>query len=157
MKIKLLFIGKTDEIWLKEAIEKYYKRIENYLPIEMEIIPDIKNSKNMSVEKQKEEEGKLILKKVDKQDRVVLLDEKGKEKTSIQMSDFLQKKMNSGIKTLTFIVGGPYGFSQEIYQNFPDKLSMSKLTFSHQMIRLILVEQLYRSMTILNNEPYHHL
>lgn len=156
MKIRLLFIGKTDEAWLSESVEKYYKRITNYLPIQIDIIPDLKKAGKISIDKQKEEEGKLILKNIDRQEYAILLDDKGKERTSLELSDFLQKKMNSGIKILTFIIGGPYGFSKEVYETIPEKISLSKLTFSHQMVRLLLIEQIYRSMTILHNEPYHH-
>lgn len=156
MKIRILLIGKTDEAWLIEAIDKYFKRINNYLSIQFDIIPDLKKAGKISIEQQKEEEGKLIIRSIEKQEFVILLDDKGKERTSLELSDFLQKKMSAGIKTLTFVIGGPYGFSPEVYKTFPEKISLSKLTFSHQMVRLLLLEQIYRSMTILNNEPYHH-
>jgi 23S rRNA (pseudouridine1915-N3)-methyltransferase len=156
MKIKLLFVGKTDEAWLKEAIEKYFNRLKNYLPVEMHIIPDIKNRNKLSIDQQKIQEGNLILKHIDKSEHVLLLDEKGRSYTSLEFSDFIQKKMNSGIKTLTLVIGGPYGFSLEVYQQIKQKISLSSLTFSHQMIRLLLVEQLYRAFSIINNEPYHH-
>jgi 23S rRNA (pseudouridine1915-N3)-methyltransferase len=156
MKIRILLIGKTDEAWLIEAIDKYFKRINNYLTIQIDIIHDLKKAGKISIEQQKEEEGKLIIRSIEKQEFVILLDDKGKERTSLELSDFLQRKMSAGIKTLTFVIGGPYGFSPEVYKTFPEKISMSKLTFSHQMVRLLLLEQIYRSMTILNNEPYHH-
>jgi len=156
MKIRLLFVGKTDERWLNEVVEKYTKRISNYLPIQIDVLPDIKNTKSMSVHKQKQAEGNLIIKNTSSAEVVVLLDEKGKELTSMDFSNFLQKKMNSGIKVLTFVVGGPYGFDSAVYKKFPQKISLSKMTFSHQMIRMLITEQLYRAMTILRNEPYHH-
>ena len=156
MNIRLLFIGKTDERWLSEAIEKYAGRLRNYLPFSIDIIPDLKNTKAMTTVRQKEEEGRLILKNTGKSEQVILLDEHGREFSSKEFSGFLQKKMNSGIKTLTFVVGGPYGFSDEIYAQFSQKVSLSKMTFSHQMIRLLITEQIYRAMTILRNEPYHH-
>ena len=156
MNIRLLFIGKTDEKWLTEAIEKYSSRLRNYLPFSIDIIPDLKNTKAMSTIRQKEEEGKLIVRNTGKYEEVILLDERGKEFSSVEFSGFLQKKMNSGIKTLTFVVGGPYGFSKEVYSAFPQKISLSKMTFSHQMVRLLITEQIYRAMTILKNEPYHH-
>lgn len=156
MKIKLLTIGKTDDKNLIQLIDTYQKRLNHYINFELEVIPDIKNVKNLSKNLQKEKEGELILKKISATDQLVLLDEKGKELRSIEFSKFLQKKMNSGIKQLVFVIGGPYGFSKEVYQKAQGKVSLSKLTFSHQMIRLFMVEQLYRAFTILKNEPYHH-
>ncbi len=156
MKIKLLTIGKTDDKNLIQLIDTYQKRLNHYINFELEVIPDIKNVKNLSKNLQKEKEGELILKKISATDQLVLLDEKGKEFRSIEFSKFLQKKMNSGIKQLVFVIGGPYGFSKEVYQKAQGKVSLSKLTFSHQMIRLFMVEQLYRAFTILKNEPYHH-
>ena len=156
MKIKLLAIGKTDDVNLIQLIETYQKRLSHYVKFEFEIIPDIKNVKNLSESQQKQKEGNLILKKIAATDQLVLLDEKGYEFRSIEFSRFLQKKMNSGIKQLVFVIGGPYGFSDVMYQKAQGKVSLSKMTFSHQMIRLFMVEQLYRSFTILKNEPYHH-
>ncbi len=156
MKIKLLAIGKTDDKNLIQLIEMYQKRLKHYIQFELEVIPDLKNVKNLSENQQKEKEGALILKKVSSTDQLVLLDEKGKEFGSIEFSKFLQKKMNSGIKQLVFVIGGPYGFSEAVYQKAQGKVSLSQLTFSHQMIRLFMVEQLYRAFTILKNEPYHH-
>ena len=121
-----------------------------------EIIPDLKNSKNFSEKLQKEEEGKLILSKITATDRLILLDENGKEMNSVIFSEFLQKQMNSGIKRLVMVIGGPYGFSEAIYKKATGKLALSKMTFSHQMVRLFVIEQLYRGFTILKNEPYHH-
>jgi 23S rRNA (pseudouridine1915-N3)-methyltransferase len=122
----------------------------------MEIIPDIKNAKNLSEIQQKQKEGELILSKVNSGDFLILLDENGKSYNSIEFSEALQKHMNSGIKNLVFVIGGPYGFSESVYQNAKGKISLSKMTFSHQMIRLFFTEQLYRAFTILRNEPYHH-
>jgi 23S rRNA (pseudouridine1915-N3)-methyltransferase len=156
MKIKLLAIGKTDDKHLNELISVYHKRLQHYVAFELEIIPDLKNSKNLSQDQQKQKEGELILNKLSVFDQMILLDEKGKEFRSIEFANYLQKKMNSGIKQLVFVIGGPYGFSKEVYQKAMGKVSLSKMTFSHQMIRLFVVEQIYRGFTILRNEPYHH-
>lgn len=156
MKIKLLAIGKTDDKNLITLFESYQKRLKHYINFELEIIPDIKNVKNLSQLEQKEKEGELILKKLLPTDILVLLDEKGKEIRSVEFANYLQKKMNSGIKQLVFVIGGPYGFSENVYKKAQGKISLSKMTFSHQMIRLFVVEQLYRAFTILKNEPYHH-
>ncbi len=156
MKIKLIAIGKTDDKELSRLLESYQKRLSHYVKFEFKIIPDIKKVKNLSEDQQKEKEGLLILKELVPTDQLVLLDEKGHEFRSIEFSRFLQKKMNSGIKQLVFVIGGPYGFSKSVYQKAQGKVSLSKMTFSHQMIRLFMVEQLYRAFTILKNEPYHH-
>jgi len=156
MKIKLLAIGKTDDKNLIKLIENYQNRLKHYVKFELEIIPDIKHVKNLSELQQKEKEGELILSKINPTDELVLLDDKGKHYTSIEFSKFLQKKMNAGIKQLVLVIGGPYGFSDAVYKHSKGKLSLSKMTFSHQMIRLFIVEQLYRGFTILKNEPYHH-
>ena len=156
MKIKLLVIGKTDSKNLDALIDMYQKRLQHYISFQLEIIPDLKNSKNLSEEQQKEKEGELILSKLSATDQLILLDEKGKEFSSKDFAHYLQKKMNSGIKQLVFVIGGPYGFSQRVYEQAMGKVSFSKMTFSHQMIRLFVVEQLYRGCTILRNEPYHH-
>jgi len=156
MKIKLLVIGKTDKKNLVELKSDYQKRLKFYINFEMEIIPDIKNVRNLSESQQKEKEGDLILSKIKPTDILVLLDEKGKELTSIQFSNYLQKKMNAGTKQLVFVIGGPYGFSDSVYKKTNEKLSFSKMTFSHQMFRLFVTEQIYRAFTILRNEPYHH-
>ncbi|MCD7936679.1 MAG: 23S rRNA (pseudouridine(1915)-N(3))-methyltransferase RlmH [Tannerellaceae bacterium] len=156
MKIILTVIGKTDANYFAEAIREYQKRLIHYIPYEMEIIPDIKNTKNLSVPQQKEKEGELILKSLQPGDYCVLLDEKGKEFTSVQFASYLEKKTHTVPKRLVFIIGGPYGFSEAVYKVANEKISLSKMTFSHQMIRLVFTEQLYRAMTILNNEPYHH-
>jgi len=156
MTIKLIAIGKTDDKNLISLIEEYSKRLSFYIKFEFEIIPDIKNVKNLSEAQQKEKEGELILQKISNQDDVLLLDENGKQFSSLHFADFLQKKMNSGIKNLVFVIGGPYGFSETVYKRANGKLSLSAMTFSHQMIRLFFIEQLYRGFTILRNEPYHH-
>lgn len=156
MNIKLIAVGKTDNPALQQLINTYEKRLSYYINFELQLLPDIKNSKSLSEEQQKIKEGELILSYVEPSHHLILLDERGKEYTSIAFADELQKKMNTGIKQLTFVIGGPYGFSQAVYQRANSKLSLSKLTFSHQMIRLFFVEQLYRAFTILRNEPYHH-
>lgn len=156
MQINLLAIGKTDNKQLQHLIDEYTKRLGHYIKFNLEIIPDIKNSKNLSETQQKQKEGDLILSKVNTSDVLILLDENGKQLDSIGFSNYLQKHMNSGIKHLIFVIGGPYGFSNEVYQKAQGKLSLSKMTFSHQMVRLFFIEQLYRGFTILRNEPYHH-
>ncbi|PHX61949.1 MAG: 23S rRNA (pseudouridine(1915)-N(3))-methyltransferase RlmH [Flavobacteriales bacterium] len=156
MNIKLIVIGKTDNKNLNALIEEYTKRLGFYIKFDLEVIPDIKNVKNLSESEQKTKEGQLILEKLIPTDQLILLDENGKEFNSIGFSDFLQKKMNSGIKTLVFVIGGPYGFSDEVYQKAQGKVALSQMTFSHQMVRLFVIEQIYRGFTILNNEPYHH-
>jgi 23S rRNA (pseudouridine1915-N3)-methyltransferase len=156
MTIKLLAIGKTDSSQLQELIEVYQKRLQHYINFEIELIPDLKKTKNLSEDQQKDKEGELILKRLAPTDVLILFDEKGKQYTSVEFSTFLQKKMNSGIKQLVFLIGGPYGFSNEIYSKASGKISLSKMTFSHQMVRLFITEQIYRGYTILKNEPYHH-
>lgn len=156
MKIKLLAIGKTDDKQLLSLIETYAKRLGHYVKFNIDIIPDIKNAKNLSEAQQKEKEGELILKKIGSTDYLVLLDENGKQFNSVEFSDYLQKKMNAGTKQLVFVIGGPYGFSDTVFQKAQGKISFSKMTFSHQMVRLFVVEQIYRAFTILRNEPYHH-
>lgn len=156
MKIALVVIGKTDAGYFVEAINEYKNRLVHYIPFEMEVIPDIKNVKNISESQQKEKEGELIMKALQPGDYLVLLDERGKEFASMQFAAYIEKKMHSVPKRLVFVVGGPYGFSESVYKVASEKISLSKMTFSHQMIRLIFVEQIYRAMTILSNEPYHH-
>jgi len=156
MKIKLLTIGKTDNKNLQALIETYQGRLKHYINFQLEVIPDIKNAKNLSQQQQKEKEGELILKKLVSTDQLILLDEKGTTFRSVEFSSFLQKKMNAGIKQLVLVIGGPYGFSDAVYKKSLGKISLSKMTFSHQMIRLFVVEQIYRAFTILKNEPYHH-
>ena len=156
MNIKLIAIGKTDNKNLQVLIEEYTKRLSFYIKFDLEIIPDIKNVKNLSEAQQKEKEGELILSKIAPTDNLILLDENGKTFSSVGFSDFLQKKMNAGIKTLVFVIGGPYGFSETVYNKANGKVSLSEMTFSHQMVRLFVIEQIYRGFTILKNEPYHH-
>lgn len=156
MNIKLLAIGKTDNKNLQQLIDDYMKRLSFYIKFELELIPDIKNARNLSEAQQKEKEGELILSKLSPTDQLVLLDENGKNFSSVGFSEELQKKMNSGIKTLVFVIGGPYGFSDAVYAKAQGKVSLSAMTFSHQMVRLFFIEQVYRAFTILKGEPYHH-
>lgn len=156
MNIKLISIGKTDQKELEVLINEYQKRLSFYVKFELSIIPDLKNRKVLSIEQQKNQEGEVLLKTIQEADFVVLLDEKGNEFTSLKFSEYLSKKMLSGLKNLVFVIGGPYGFSKEVYNRANQKISLSKMTFSHQMIRLFFVEQVYRAYTILSNEPYHH-
>jgi 23S rRNA (pseudouridine1915-N3)-methyltransferase len=156
MNIKLVAIGKTDHKALQTLVDEYTKRLSFYIKFELDVIPDIKNVKNLSEAQQKEKEGELILAKLTPTDQLILLDENGVTFSSVGFSDYLQKKMNSGVKTLVFVIGGPYGFSEEVYKKAQGKISLSLMTFSHQMVRLFFIEQLYRGFTILRNEPYHH-
>ena len=157
MKITFILIGKTEDDYLIKGTSVYEQRLKHYVPFETIIIPALKNTKALSSEQQKQKEGELVLKSLQSSDKVILLDENGKEYSSINFSEFIQQQMNSGIKNLVFVVGGPYGFSNELYKRANGKVSLSKMTFSHQMVRLFFVEQLYRAMTILRNEPYHHI
>jgi len=156
MTIKLICIGKTDRQAIDMLMADYIKRLNFYTRFELEVIPDLKKAKNLSETEQKQKEGELILSKVATNDVLVLLDEKGQQYSSENFADYLQKHMNSGIKNLVFVIGGPYGFSEAVYAKCNGKVSLSKMTFSHQMIRLFFIEQLYRAHTILKNEPYHH-
>ena len=156
MKISLVVIGKTDAAYFVDAINEYKNRLVHYIPFEMEVIPDIKNVKNLREDQQKEKEGELILKTLQPGDYLVLLDEHGKSFTSMEFATYIERKMHVVPKRLVFVIGGPYGFSEAVYKAASEKISLSKMTFSHQMIRLIFGEQIYRAMTILNNEPYHH-
>jgi len=156
MQIRLIAIGKTDNPSVQKLTEEYIQRLGHYIRFEFEIIPDLKNTKSISISAQKEKEGELILKKLQASDDLILLDERGKTFSSMEFSDFLQKKMNSGLKQLIFVIGGPYGFSEAVYDRSNGKISLSKMTFSHQMIRPFFAEQLYRAFTIQSNEPYHH-
>ncbi len=156
MTIKLLAVGKTDDPSLEGLVETYVNRLGHYNKFELEIIPDLKKTKNLNVPQQKAMEGKLILDKLSNSDFVVLLDENGKQFSSEGFSEYIQKRLNSGMKQLIFVIGGPYGFSEEVSTRANGKISLSKMTFSHQMVRLFFVEQLYRAFTILKNEPYHH-
>ena len=156
MKILLLVVGKTTESYFSEAIKEYSERLKHYITFDMEVIPDLKNMKNLSFDQQKEKEADMILKCLSPGDYIVLLDERGKEYSSLKFSEYIEHKMHTVPKRLVFVIGGPYGFSQRVYSTAQEKISLSKMTFSHQMIRMIFIEQLYRAMTILNNEPYHH-
>lgn len=157
MKILFLVIGKTDETYLDTGINKYIKRLVHYVPFEMKVIPDIKNRKTLSEEQQKKAEGDLILSQLTSGDDLILLDENGKTFSSVIFSQWVEKQMNIGSKRIIFVVGGPYGFSKDVYAKAKFKISLSEMTFSHQMIRLIFVEQLYRAFTIIKGEPYHHI
>ena len=156
MKIRLIVIGKTDKAYLKDGIDIFHKRIPHYLPFEYQIIPDIKNTRKLTADQQKEKEGELLLAQLNPGDELILLDEHGKEFSSPNFARFLEKRMLRGTKCLVFAIGGPYGFSKMIYEKAVSKISLSKMTFSHQMVRLIFSEQLYRALTILKGEPYHH-
>ncbi|MUP47105.1 23S rRNA (pseudouridine(1915)-N(3))-methyltransferase RlmH [Gramella sp. BOM4] len=156
MTIKLVCIGKTDKKELEDLINVYSSRLQHYIKFEMEIIPDLKKTKNLDENQQKTKEGELILAGVQNSDFLVLLDENGKQFSSENFSEYIQKRMNTGLKRLIFVIGGPYGFSADVYQRANSKVSLSKMTFSHQMVRLFFTEQLYRAFTILKNEPYHH-
>ena len=156
MKVKLIQIGKTDASYLIEGIEKYNQRIKRYHPYEVITIPDIKNSKNLSQEQQKKQEATLILKHIQNPDLVVLLDEKGKEFTSVNFASFIEDTMLQSIKQLIFVIGGPYGFDASVYSRANRKIALSKMTFSHQLVRVIFAEQLYRANSIIKREPYHH-
>ncbi|MDR2407642.1 MAG: 23S rRNA (pseudouridine(1915)-N(3))-methyltransferase RlmH [Bacteroidales bacterium] len=156
MKVKLLSIGKIEEKYLKEGINIYCKKLKHYFPFEYEELPAIKQVRNLSLDEQKKREGEVILKKVSLSDTVVLLDETGLQYSSVDFSAFMQHQMMQGSKQVIFIIGGTYGFSQDLYQRKDYLISLSSMTFSYQMVRLIFLEQLYRAATILKNEPYHH-
>ena len=156
MKITLLVVGRTVEKHYITAINDYIDRTKHFIPFEMEVISELKNTKNLTMDQQKDKEGELIAKAFQPGDVIVLLDEYGKEYRSLDFAYWVEKKMANVNKRLVFVIGGPYGFSQKIYQMAHEKISLSKMTFSHQMVRLIFVEQLYRAMTILNGGPYHH-
>lgn len=156
MQVTLLCIGKTGKKFLEEGEQEYLKRLRHYISFQLQIIPDIKQAKSLSQSQIKQREGELILEKVGAADTLILLDEKGKEYSSLDFSNYLQDQFNRGGKHIYFVVGGPYGFSDDVYQQANGKISLSRMTFSHQMIRLFFIEQVYRAMTILKNEPYHH-
>lgn len=156
MQVTLLCIGKTGKKFLEEGEQEYLKRLRHYISFQMQIIPDIKQAKSLSQNQVKQREGELILEKVGVADTLILLDEKGKEHSSVDFSNYLQDQFNRGGKHIYFVIGGPYGFSDDVYQRANGKISLSRMTFSHQMIRLFFIEQVYRAMTILRNEPYHH-
>lgn len=156
MKIVLLTVGKTEDAYIKEGIDKFIKRLKHYTKLEIIDLPELKNTKALTQEQQKSKEAELILKKLGTNDHVVLLDEKGLEFSSVQFADYLDKKAISSVQTLVFIIGGPYGFDASVYQRANAQMALSRMTFSHQMVRLFFVEQLYRAYTIIKGEPYHH-
>lgn len=156
MKIELWVIGKTAFDYLDDGIALYNKRLERYIPFQIIVFPDVKNAKNMNPDVLKQKEGENLLSKLTKDDALFLLDERGKQYTSVEFSNFLDKKMQISTKKLIFVIGGAFGFSDEVYQRANGQISLSKMTFSHQMIRLFAVEQIYRAMTILKGEPYHN-
>lgn len=156
MKITLLCIGKTDDKYIQEGLDKYLKRLKYYISFNFVVIPDVKNAKNLSEAQQKEKEAELFFKYIAANDQVILLDERGKEYRSVEFADFLEKKMVSSVQHLVFLIGGPYGFADAVKARANGSLSLSKMTFSHQMIRLFFVEQIYRAFTIMKGEPYHH-
>lgn len=156
MKIKLLVVGKTDHKGLQLLIAEYAKRLKHYVPFAIEVIPALKGTKNMSEVTQMQKEGEAILTKVSSTDYLILLDENGQQFSSVTFAAQLQKIMNAGTRQLVYVIGGPYGFSEEVKKRSQAQLSLSRMTFSHQMVRLFFVEQLYRGFTILRNEPYHH-
>ena len=156
MKILLIVVGKTDQQWLNDGISLYLERLTHFCQFQMQVIPDIRNTRNMEPQVQKVREGEQILKILQPSDEVWLLDDKGREMTSPELAGWLEKRMAQSTRRLVFIIGGPYGFSTDIYEQVPGRISLSRMTFSHQMVRLIFVEQLYRAFSILNNLPYHH-
>lgn len=156
MKIVLTVVGKTTDKHFIASIDEYVQRINHYVPFSVDVVPELKGTKNLSEKEQKEREGELILKSFVPGDYIVLLDEHGSERRSIEFAQWMQKKMAAGPKRLLFVVGGPYGFSEAVYAAAQEKVSLSQMTLSHQMIRLLFVEQIYRALTILNGEPYHH-
>lgn len=156
MKILLIVIGKTDLEWLRTGIDLYTDRISRFVQFEIQVIPDLRNTRNMEPAVQKVREGESILKLLQPSDDVFLLDDKGREMSSTELAQWLEKRMAQSSKRLVFIIGGPYGFSADVYNRVPGRISLSRMTFSHQMVRLIFVEQLYRAFSIINNLPYHH-
>lgn len=156
MKGVLIVVGKTTDKRFESIIQEYVERISHYIPFTIEVIPELKNTKGLSQNEQKEREGELILRNIQAGDYVVLLDEHGSERSSMDFSVWMQKKMAAGPKRLVFIVGGPYGFSDSVHKRGNEEVSLSRMTLSHQMVRMFFVEQIYRAMTILNGEPYHH-
>ena len=155
MKTELIVVGKTTNKHFVAAINDYLDRIGHYMPFSVTVIPALRNAKSLSLQQQKDKEGESILRLLQPSDTVVLLDERGKEPRSIELAEWLQRQQQTA-RRLVFIIGGPYGFSQQVYSRADSMLSLSRLTFSHQMVRLIFVEQLYRACTIIKGEPYHH-
>ena len=156
MKVELWVVGKTQAAYLKEGMEVYQKRLRHYLTFVYKVIPEPKNAKSLSELQIKEKEGKAIMDALEKGTHLILLDENGKSYGSVEFANALEKKLQQSYRKIVFLVGGPYGFSEEVKKRANEKLSLSKMTFSHQMVRLFFIEQLYRAMTILRNEPYHH-
>lgn len=156
MNIELIVVGKTDSREVEALVDLYVKRVNFYTKFTITTIPDLKNSRNLSTSQQSSAEGELILRQLQTSDYVTLLDERGEQFHSLGYAQWLQKRMNSGVKRLVLVIGGPYGFSQEVYARANSKLSLSKMTFSHQIVRAIFAEQIYRAFTILKGEPYHH-
>ncbi len=156
MKITFLWVGKTTEAWLQKGVEEYIARLKHYVPLSVDVVPVPKNLPKQDIEKQKETEGDAVLARITPTDKVFLLDERGAAYTSEELAVFLQKKMSASVRNLVLVVGGPFGFSEKVYQRANGQISLSKLTFSHQMIRLLLCEQIYRAFTIIRGESYHH-
>ncbi len=156
MNIELIVVGKTDSAEVEALVAMYAKRINRYCKFAVTTIADVRNTRNMAASRQKQLEGEAILKNIVEGDFLVLMDERGVQYTSMEYADWLQKRMLSGVKRLVLVIGGPYGFSEEVYARANGKISLSKMTFSHQIVRAIFAEQLYRAFTILHNEPYHH-
>ena len=156
MTVELIVIGKTDSKEIAALVEMYARRVNFYCKFAVTALPDVRNTRNLTVKQQRTAEGEAILRQTTDGDYVVLLDERGEEMSSVEFAYWLQKRMNSGVKRLVLVIGGPYGFSDEVYRRADAKLSLSRMTFSHQIVRAIFAEQIYRAFTILNNEPYHH-
>lgn len=156
MNVDLIVVGKTDSDEIQSLTAAYLKRLNFYTKVTLVVLPDVKNTRNLSAESQKREEGQMLMRQFSEGDYVVLLDEKGAQMRSLDFAMWLQKRMNSGLRRLCFVIGGPYGFSKEVYERADDRMSLSLMTFSHQIVRAIFVEQLYRAFTIIRNEPYHH-
>ena len=156
MQIQLIAVGKMSDAPLVQAVEKYVKRLVHYVPFQLLTVPDVKTTRSMTGQRQKEAEGSVILSSVDARDLVILLDERGKEFTSREFASYIDRRTLSLPGNLVFVIGGPYGFSQQVYDRANDKISLSRMTLTHEMVRLFFVEQLYRAMTILRGEPYHH-
>lgn len=156
MKIVIIAVGRTMTGYIKEGINHYMDRLRHYLPVELLVIPDVKATKAMTEAKQKDAEGKAILAALQPGDNVILLDERGRQKTSREFSEMIVEKMNRGLRRLVFVIGGPYGFSADVYARADSQLSLSRMTFTHEMVRLFFTEQVYRAMTIIRGEPYHH-
>lgn len=156
MKITLLVVGKTEDKYLIDGIDKYLSRLKHYINFTLTLIPDIKNTKNLTEAQQKNKEAEMILKQISNSDTVILMDEKGKTYSSVSFANYLNKQMIGSVQHIVFVIGGPYGFDESVYKRSNGSISLSEMTFSHQMVRLFFVEQLYRAFTILKGEPYHH-